>query len=92
MGIGNTLKRAISRFAPSVFVISGPTVSPWAVAITFDDGPHPVNTPRVLDTLAAHDAKATFFLQGNMAEQNPELVREIVSRGHQIGNHGQLVA
>ena len=57
------------------------------VAITFDDGPHPVWTPRVLDVLARHDATATFFLVGAEAERHPELVREIARRGHQVAGH-----
>jgi len=56
--------------------------------MTFDDGPHPENTPRILDALDAHHARATFFLQGNMADRHPQIVREIARRGHEIGNHG----
>lgn len=55
--------------------------------LTFDDGPDPVGTPRVLALLAEFGAHATFFLIGSRARENPELVREIVSRGHAIGNH-----
>ncbi len=58
------------------------------VALTFDDGPNPQTTPRVLDALDGADAKATFFLVGRKAEQHPELVREITRRGHAIGLHG----
>lgn len=57
------------------------------VALTFDDGPDPVTTPKVLDVLDAHDAKATFFVIGKKAEAHPELVREIVRRGHTVGMH-----
>lgn len=55
--------------------------------LTFDDGPHPEHTPKLLDLLARHDAKATFFLIGRVAEQFPDLVRRIVAAGHTIGNH-----
>lgn len=57
------------------------------VALTFDDGPHPQVTPRVLDILREHDARATFFLIGRLAERHPDIVRRIVAEGHQIGNH-----
>ena len=58
------------------------------VALTYDDGPNPEQTPRLLDLLDRHDAKATFFLIGKWAEREPELIREIVAaRGHAIGNH-----
>jgi peptidoglycan/xylan/chitin deacetylase (PgdA/CDA1 family) len=57
------------------------------LALTFDDGPNPRETPRLLDLLDAFDAKATFFLIGRWASREPELVREIAARGHAIGNH-----
>ncbi len=57
------------------------------VALTFDDGPDPATTPRVLDALAARDAKATFFLIAKKAEAHPELVRDMKRRGHAIGLH-----
>lgn len=55
--------------------------------LTFDDGPDPEHTPPLLDLLAAHGVKATFFLIGQKIEQHPELVRRIVAEGHLIGNH-----
>ncbi|WP_027928617.1 bifunctional polysaccharide deacetylase/glycosyltransferase family 2 protein [Amycolatopsis thermoflava] len=58
-----------------------------AIALTFDDGPDPVWTPRILDALDRNDAKATFFVTGARAAQYPDLVREILARGHEIGNH-----
>jgi peptidoglycan/xylan/chitin deacetylase (PgdA/CDA1 family) len=57
------------------------------VALSFDDGPVPVFTPQVLDILESHNAKATFFLIGERAARNPELVARIKSAGHEIGNH-----
>ena len=57
------------------------------VALTFDDGPHPDVTPRVLDLLAGAGARATFFCIGRRAEAYPELTAEIVRRGHRIENH-----
>ena len=57
------------------------------VALTFDDGPDPEQTPRVLDILAAHGAKATFFLIGERAEKAAAVARRIAEGGHDLGNH-----
>jgi peptidoglycan/xylan/chitin deacetylase (PgdA/CDA1 family) len=58
------------------------------IAITIDDGPDPQVTPQVLDILAQHGAKATFFCIGERAAAHPELCRSIVAAGHRIENHG----
>ena len=57
------------------------------VALTFDDGPHPVHTPRVLEVLARHGVKATYFLVGERAKRCPELVARICAEGHGIASH-----
>jgi len=57
------------------------------VALTFDDGPHPVGTPAVLEVLAAARAPATFFLVGEQVERQPSLAAEIVAEGHDIALH-----
>lgn len=57
------------------------------VALTFDDGPLPDATARVLQLLAAEEARATFFLIGSSIEQHPEAARAIADAGHEIGNH-----
>ncbi len=57
------------------------------LALTFDDGPDSVNTPRILDALRHHHAHATFFVLGAQARLHPELVRRIVSEGHALGSH-----
>lgn len=57
------------------------------VYLTFDDGPIPEVTPWVLDTLDRYGVKATFFCVGDNVRRNPELMQEIVRRGHSIGNH-----
>jgi peptidoglycan/xylan/chitin deacetylase (PgdA/CDA1 family) len=57
------------------------------VALTFDDGPHPDRTPKILDVLARHGVKATFFVIGERAEVYPDIVRRIAAEGHLIGNH-----
>lgn len=59
------------------------------VLLTIDDGPHPQHTPAILDILDQHCIKALFFLVGERAAQHPQLVREILARGHEIGNHTQ---
>lgn len=58
------------------------------VALTFDDGPHPIWTPVILDLLDQYDVTATFFITGFRAERHPELVAEIVRRGHSVQPHG----
>lgn len=58
-----------------------------SVAITFDDGPDDTYTPKILDILAKHGVRATFFLIGQAAEKYPEVVARIVREGHAIGNH-----
>ncbi len=57
------------------------------IALTFDDGPDPVSTPRLLDVLREKDVKATFFVIGKRAERYPEIVRRARDEGHLIGNH-----
>src|SRR5262245_48732178 len=59
-----------------------------SVALTFDDGPHPVTTRRILAVLAATPHRATFFVLGEKARRHPEVVREIHAAGHTIGVHG----
>ena len=58
-----------------------------AVALTFDDGPHPAFTPRILAILKQHNIKATFFVVGKMAQQYPNLVRAESLAGNVVGNH-----
>lgn len=59
------------------------------IAITFDDGPHPQNTPRLLDMLAQRNIKATFYVIGRSVNLHPNVVRRTVAEGHEIGNHSQ---
>ncbi len=72
----------------------GPVVTEFRPAgrevwLTIDDGPDPVETPAILAELAAHDAKATFFVIGAKAARWPELIRAIQAAGHGLGNHTQ---
>ena len=57
------------------------------VSLTFDDGPHPPYTDQLLDVLAKHNVKATFFMIGNRIEKYPQTVRRVIAEGHQVGNH-----
>lgn len=57
------------------------------VALTFDDGPDPIDTPAVLDILKAKEVRATFFVLGEAAQSNPHLLKRLVVEGHEIGNH-----
>ena len=66
---------------------SGESRESKRIAMTFDDGPHPVYTERLLDGLAERGVKATFFLLGCNIEGNEEIVRRIAEEGHLIGNH-----
>ena len=74
----------------------GPTIrhtsSPRKIALTFDDGPNPAVTPQLLALFDRHHVRATFFLIGKFVRAFPELVREISSRGHLIGNHSETHA
>jgi peptidoglycan/xylan/chitin deacetylase (PgdA/CDA1 family) len=63
-------------------------VDPPAVAITFDDGPHPEGTPMILEILAGAGASATFFVVGEQVRRRPALVRQILAEGHSVALHG----
>ncbi|WP_020615810.1 polysaccharide deacetylase family protein [Paenibacillus daejeonensis] len=60
------------------------------IALTFDDGPDPIYTPKLLDLLARYDAKATFFVVGANAERHPEILRRMIDEGHIIGIHNYV--
>lgn len=59
-----------------------------AIALTFDDGPHPEVTAEILSILKQHNTKATFFMSGENIKQSPEMARRVVSEGHAVGNRG----
>lgn len=71
---------------PSTFVLQG-SGDKREVALTFDDAPDDVFTPRVLDVLKREGVKATFFCVGNRIEAHPDVMRRIVAEGHVVGNH-----
>jgi peptidoglycan/xylan/chitin deacetylase (PgdA/CDA1 family) len=83
-----TLTYAIVGDEAQIFgrTLVSPTL-PNQIALTFDDGPNPTATPRLLEILARHNARATFFLIGQFVRQQPALTREIAAAGHVIGNH-----
>ena len=88
----NLAQLASAGFAPAMTAAGGSAgqaaSGPPAVALTFDDGPHPEGTPRMLEALAAAQATATFFLVGEQLVKRPELARRIVEGGHALGLHG----
>ncbi len=63
--------------------------NPRQIALTYDDGPNDAATPALLDLLAEHSIRATFFMIGSFARQRPDLVRAVAAAGHLIGNHTQ---
>lgn len=77
----------LSATLPTRLLLSqGPRRS-RSVCLTFDDGPHPVHTPRLLDVLQDQGVRATFFVVGREVERHPEIVRRMVAAGHLVGNH-----
>lgn len=57
------------------------------IALTFDDGPHPINTLRILEALKKYNASATFFMLGNRVKANPDIPSQVVAQGSEIGTH-----
>jgi len=90
-GSAGTVPEAVSQGGPVVDARGGAvrTVAPadHTLALTFDDGPDPVWTPRILDVLRKHHVHATFFVVGSAAVDNPDLVRRILAEGNEIGVH-----
>jgi cellulose synthase/poly-beta-1,6-N-acetylglucosamine synthase-like glycosyltransferase/peptidoglycan/xylan/chitin deacetylase (PgdA/CDA1 family)/spore germination protein YaaH len=72
---------------PSSYVIQRSGDHPGLLALTFDDGPDPRWTPRILDILKQEQVPATFFVIGKNGQAYPDLMRRIVNEGHEIGNH-----
>jgi peptidoglycan/xylan/chitin deacetylase (PgdA/CDA1 family) len=80
-------KQKLLRLLPNTLVQTHGSSHGGARYLTFDDGPEPEYTPRLLDLLAKHRVHASFFLIGQKVEQHPALVERIVAEGHMIGNH-----
>ncbi len=83
----NLISDEIFKKLPAPYTVDMYGSSPNKIAITFDDGPDPVWTPKILDVLKAKNAKATFFLIGVEAEKYPGITKRIYAEGHEIGNH-----
>ena len=71
--------------APGTYYMANTQVK--VVALTFDDGPDPIDTPDVLDILKEKNVRATFFVLGQAAQANPSLLKRLAMEGHEIGNH-----
>jgi len=76
-----------SKYSGAQTTISRGNSSLNYVALTFDDGPHPVHTPRLLDMLKRANVKATFYVVGSRVKLYPHIVARMVAEGHEIGNH-----
>jgi peptidoglycan/xylan/chitin deacetylase (PgdA/CDA1 family) len=76
-----------SLLGPNITRLPVAAAARGEIAITIDDGPDPAVTPRVLEVLAAHGARATFFCIGDRVAAHPNLAREIIRQGHSIENH-----
>lgn len=89
LGLGRAVVRASAKPELQVF---GPAVvrarHPGLVALTIDDGPHPVSTPGMLRALADAGARATFFVLADRVQRHPDLLRDVLAAGHEVGLHG----
>jgi peptidoglycan/xylan/chitin deacetylase (PgdA/CDA1 family) len=93
LGVALLLPGAVSysSWEPTPYQLTRPEIGglpqrPW-IALTFDDGPHPVMTQRLMDTLKAEGVPATFFIVGKMAVRYPEIVQEMAREGYEVANH-----
>lgn len=82
------LARTVGAVAGVVTAYCGGVTTERLVALTYDDGPDPVHTPRVLDELAAAGVPATFLVLTDHASRHPELIRRMIAEGHEVGLHG----
>ena len=80
-------KLQLLRWLPARWMLTRGVQARRVLHLTFDDGPNEIHTPPLLDLLAAHGARADFFLIGDRAEQSPALVERLVREGHALGNH-----
>ena len=85
--IDRLMNLAKSRVIPSRRLLVRVRNNSKALYLTFDDGPSPEVTPALLALLESHGVHASFFIQGEKAEQHPHLLRKIFSQGHTLGNH-----
>lgn len=87
MGIGRQIKHIAGKVAPGWLLFRGRHPSGKVLALSFDDGPHPVHSSKILDELHEAGVRATFFVVGSEAEKYPHLVRRMHDEGHQVANH-----
>ena len=83
----NSIVSTSISVAPFPTIIEAHGIVPGSIALTFDDGPDPEWTPKILDILAQYNIKATFFVIGEQVQLYPDIARRIVAEGHTIGNH-----
>src|SRR5256885_8292902 len=81
------VRRFADRFLTSIGSINGARDPTKLVAMTFDDGPDPLVTPRLLDLLATRRSKATFFVLTEKATAQADIVRRMISEGHEVALH-----
>ena len=81
------IKFSIRRIVPSRYVAWNGRPEGNRLALTFDDGPHPEFTPRVLRALGETGVRATFFVLGSQSERHPQIVQAMIAAGHELGNH-----
>lgn len=82
------LRHTLTACLPTRYwLVQGSSHRSHGISLTFDDGPHPVHTPRVLEALAHWQQTGTFFVIGRLARRYPELIQQIVDAGHQLANH-----
>lgn len=86
-GTDGLIATQVYRQIPSSYVIQRTGDKPNKIVLTFDDGPDPVWTPKVLDILKEENVEAAFFIVGENGQSYPDLVKRIVAEGHEIGNH-----
>lgn len=78
----------LARFSfPAFSAPAAPSGREKRIALTFDDGPHPYRTDRLLSLLARYEVRATFFVIGRNVELYPQVLKRVVAAGHEIGNH-----
>jgi len=80
-------RRCLAKMLPVRWLLVNGTRNSGTVCLTFDDGPHPDHTPRLLDVLKLHQVPATFFVVGARVAAYPAVVRRIVDEGHSVGHH-----
>jgi peptidoglycan/xylan/chitin deacetylase (PgdA/CDA1 family) len=83
----HAIKLTIRRIVPSRYVAWSGQPEGNRLAFTFDDGPHPEHTPRVLKVLAEAGVRGTFFVLGSQVERHPAIVEAMIAAGHELGNH-----